>query len=731
VNQDAKISDEKQETTYPSFSMPKYILLLILPKCSIVEGEVISSVYFQIAVNINHKKDTKKWLEEKSWIGTKTISKITNYNFRTITNAINVLSELNLIEQSYHGKLKMFSLKNNDLIEPQEIFNFVSTVEQKLLKRVKEEKILSVRQKFSKLNSIFNLSLNSTSLGKKFWFEDINHFRDLILKAESTYKGSSLFFVNLLWENIVNKKSRNANDIITENDRSLMIGCSQSTLNRYILAYEKAGIIYRKKIENSKASKIILNFNNSNNVKIIQKVVNQMNGQLYCPICNIEFETPRSLSMHISKSKDLNHQKLIELKKEHNFNAYQLIEYYVKNNVNLDKLELNKENNNKNVEKKQKQQKTDNYMSIPCECTMTCHSCYKNWKNDYFDDCEHPRKAAYIEEYFIEKENNKDKEKVNKTKQQDTGFDIVPTLKTRSKDTAPALVSYFYELTGTKSPNWSKESRQVKNLLTHNKLTPDQVRTVLSYMARKNHVDLRFLSGSINDAFLEKKYIEEMDKEGTAAFLLKRYYTGLNLAVNMQNLIREVSKIQETMNSGLSYEETKIVIDYMIATKCPTINFISSKRTEALSNKNLSNNVTSNSKNTLKNNPSFYDQDDITLIKDELSGGRTDLEKIKKSHPEIYETIKEAARQILIDGKYNQKFNGFEWAWKIKLPLDKVTYEYACKDMDKETYLSTLIENFKKVDNAKYELLKNNVQVKFNLWLDEQHKMFSEKSQNY
>lgn len=726
------INVKSQENVCPSFSISKYVLFLILPKCVMVGGETVSSVYLQIAVNINHKKDAKKWMEKKSWMGIQTISKITGYNSRTVNKAIQILIDLGLLEKSYHGKLKMFALKNDNLTETKDIQSLVLSIENKLLKDLDKEKVKQIKKQFGLLNSKFYLSsTNSKSLTKKVWFDSINDFRNQIKKAESVYKGSSLFYVNLLWEDSVKKNSKKTdNKLISECDRSLLIGCSQPTLNRYISAYEKSGLLMREKDENSRITKLKLNFEFDEveeQLQLVQEVVNKMsdNKRLYCPICDIDFETPRSLSMHITKSQNEEHQKLIEIKKENNFNAYETIEFYVNHYC-------------EGVTKPQQQQKEeikDSYMKIPCQCTMTCNSCFKNWKADFFDGCSHPRKEAYIEEYEInpvKKEKVKAEKKKNESPKEEAvgGFDVVPTLKkVPSQDTAPALVKYFYDLTGNSSPNWSKEGKQIKNLLTHNKLSPDQIRVVLSYMARKNHIDLRFLSTSVSDALLEQKYLSDMEQEGTAAYLLKMYYSGLKLQVNMQNLIKEVSKIQETMNSGLSYEDTKIVIDYMISIKCPTINFIAAKRTEALANKNgsgLKPMVKTAQKSNIKENPSFYDQDDVAFLKDELAGGRTSLKKVR---PDIVDELKETARQILLNGKYNNRYIAFEWAWKVGLELDSVTYQAACSDVNKEPYLDYLMKNSSRVDPNRSAVLQK-AKIKFDEWLNEQHKLFGKCSQN-
>ncbi|MNN19775.1 hypothetical protein D3C81_1330290 [compost metagenome] len=245
-------------------------------------------------------------------------------------------------------------------------------------------------------------------------------------------------------------------------------------------------------------------------------------------------------------------------------------------------------------------------------------------------------------------------------------------------------------------------------------------------MARKNHIDLRFLSNSVNDAKLEQKYLDEMKEEGTAAYLVKLFYRGHNLEINMQTLNRDVSKVQETMNSGLSYKEKKKVINHMIATKCTILNFISSKRNEALTGQGTMVKVASKGNSSIKENPSFFDQDDLSIIKDELTGGRTNIKKIK---PELKEKAKDIARQILIENKFASKFVSFEWAWKIGLELDQVSYNAACVDIGKETYLEYLIKNSARLEPEKLNVIKQ-TKLKYDDWLITQHQMFGQCNEN-
>lgn len=715
--------EQQNKDIQPSFSISKYIVHAILPKCYMMHGEAIPSTFLQIALTVNHKQESPEWKKNKSWIGLKTISKITGFNFRTVDRAVKLLVEIGLINQIYHGKLKMFQLKNNDINNVSDMLSFINEVELKLLKSVSRDKIESYSEKFEELNVQLGLDSDfySQFLLKKIWIPDILSLRESLAQAESVYKGSSLFLINLINQQLSFKKENNETDnIISEKERSLMIGCSQSTLNRYVKAYEAASIIVR---ENQNGSyHIKLNFDKVKNNEEGVVDIKMDTNQIICPICNRTSDTSRSFNLHLSKQKDAKHKLLNQIRRDKRTSDYEVtIMLYEQHKDTFDSMideEVEVESNTNSVEIK-----TQNYMNVPCECSISCEECFINWKADYFDGCKRPRKEAYVEEYNI---NEKPKTRKSATTKNEgaTGFENIPSVKkVPSEDTAPGLLKFYYDMTGKKSPNWGKESRQIKNLLTNKEqpLTPEQVRTVLKYMARRGYDDLRFLSSSSTEALLEEDYLKQTEIEGTAPYLLKYFYNGHKMDINLQTFTREVRKIQETINSGLSYEDTKYVIDYMIETGCAVINFIGSKRNDALLRKNQTNTVNPNTKNVnnFNNNPSFFDQDFLNIIRDELISGRANLRKIEDKHKE---SSKQMARQILIERKFTNKFTSFEWIWRTGLELDQETYNVACKELDRTTYLDGMIGSGKlNEDQLKtYNQLKN----KFEAWLEKQHDFF-------
>jgi hypothetical protein len=274
------------------------------------------------------------------------------------------------------------------------------------------------------------------------------------------------------------------------------------------------------------------------------KVVNKMNNVIYCTICGASFSSHKALSMHIVKSKEEQHQKLTTIKKENKFDIHQLL-HYIEQSPNT----LSQTNELKDVKsvvevvsKKETDIKADKYMEVPCVCTMSCKDCHIDWKKDYFDGCQLPRKKAFVEEYGIKDEQIKSevkkvekvkKEKIEKVKvakvkkeQKEIEFDELPSKK---EDNCKDLLKYFYGLVGGESYDFAREAKQIKSALDNKRLNidVDVLKQVFEYMHMRGQVNLKFLtSTAISDYRIYSQIISELQKEGSAAYLLKIYYDG-------------------------------------------------------------------------------------------------------------------------------------------------------------------------------------------------------------
>jgi hypothetical protein len=617
----------------------------------------------------------------------KTISRNTGYNVRIINKSLKLLESLQLIKSKFQGNLKVYTLQNNQLISINQITNFNQKIETILLQQLNNLDQYKYINLFKQLEQI--LDLGSNDILKSLYFDNINMLRKWILISESIYKGSSLFFIN----NIAQQLNQRVDHLsyLSETNRALLSGSSQSTISRYLNAYINCNYISvaNDNVNTPMTLKLNLDYINKG------VVTNMDNENLLCPICGKTSMDNRSLGVHIAKTKDPQHNLLSELKKQTNCKLNKLVDLYLEYKEEFVQLG------------------TGNISQVnECstnECKMNCQECYKNWRADFFDSCQLERKQQFLATINLTKKevktSNEIKNNININKE-DLNI-IKPMRKTPGIDTAPGLVRYFYSLVGGSSLSWVKECSQVKNLLSKG-VSVNDIKTTMNYLKRKGSMDLRFLNSSLKDALLEQRYLNEMNNEGTEAYLVKMYYDGMNLPINMQTLVRDVQKVKETMNTGLDYEQTKLVIKYMIDVKCPTINFIGSKRTEALAKMTK--------RDSLQGNPCFHDRDDMVLIENELIQGRI---KIGNLGDQFRTQARQLAKNIFKDNKFVDKYTHFEWAWKIGLDLDEEMYQIGLNALNSKNYVLDNLLNDPNTPQQQREMVLK-LKEKFNNWLNEQ-----------
>lgn len=665
------------------FIISNYMLYCILPKCHIVYGEVISSIYFQIAININNQKNANEWKRNKSWISIKSISKNTGYNIRIINKALKTLQYLNLItiDKQLKNKTIKFNLINNNFDSLLEFTIFNNNFNKLLLS--KANKIQSMQNINLITNFEESLDIYNSNIVKKIMFNDINLLRKLLIEANNIYKGSSLFFITNIAPAIFQYNNQEFTlQNISQEKRALKLGVSQSTISRYIEKYRDSNYI---SIINPCVNKPITlgldaGFVNKNLEKV---VINNMNTKIICPICGKEFYENRSLGVHISKTKDSKHILLNYLKNQHkNSTIDSIYNEFKEEFIELNNIDMNHEENKVKV-----QAKKCEYLNVPCSCKMTCKECYKNWKSDYYDDCTHQRKEAFIQECL-----NKEDKKLTKVASKASHDNITDEIKVTSSKKAkvttknntirtPDLVKYFYNQIDGTSPNFAKECGQVKNLLKKN--TADEIKLTMDYLKRRGNMDLRFLNNSVKDALAEQQYLKDADISGTEANLVKMYYEGLGQQLNIQTLVRDVQKVKETINSGNSYEQVKLTIQYMVNTKCPTINFIGSKVNEA---------KTKNNTISIKNNPAYYDRSALDMFRSLVINADTSLKNVSND-------LKDDAIKIVVElfkeNKFTDELSHFEWAWIVGLNLDLEMYNIAQSTVTRGFSLDKMLQDSK------------------------------------
>lgn len=700
----------KQKYKVP-FAISKYMLYLILPKCNIVYGEVLSSVYLQIAININNQKTSHEWKQNKSWISIDSMARNTGYNIRIINKALKTLQYLNLItiEQQLKNKIMKFTLINHNFDSLMELENFNNRFDKILLKNMNKTKTAKYKVSFAVLEK--SLNYFSKNLVKKIKFSNINLLRALLIEANSIYKGSSLFFLTNIAPTVFECKNvEGLLQNLSQEKRAIRLGVGQSTISRYIEKYKNSN--YINIIEGKVNKPITLGLNpNFLNQNLEKVVINTMENKIICPICGKDFYENRSLGVHISKTKDSKHILLNYLKNQKkDTNVSDIYNKFKEDFMELDNIDMEHKEN-----KVKPQSKKCDYLNIPCSCKMTCKECHKNWKLDYYNDCTHARKEAFIKEYDI-KEDDKKLTKVasknNTISLNKEDFDIIKPTKKQKVTTgnkSPDLVKYFYSQINGTSPNFGKECGQVKNLLK--KYTPDEIRITMDYLKRRSNMDLRFLNNSIKDALAEQQYLKESEIEGTEPYLVKMYYEGMGQQLNIQTLVRDVQKIKETINSGKTYDQVKLTIQYMINIKCPTINFIGFKVNEALAKNSTTTSV--------KNNPSYFDRDNLVIIRGLLEKGDINFKNIDN---EFKAEAMKIAIELFKENKFTKQFSHFEWAWRVGLNLDYEMYDIAKNTQSKGFTLDNMLQQPGLSDETKEKA--NRFKNSYEKWLQNQPMKF-------
>lgn len=716
------------------YSIPQYMTSLVLPKCVMVHGEVLSTIYLQVALNICHQKDVPNWKKKAFWMKSKTIAANTGYNFRSINAAINKLEQLKLFTVTINKNgTRSIRLNNHQLKNHIEIEQFNTQLNTILLTGANKTKTAKLTSSFQSLEDVidFKNPFSLKQLPKVRWFPDVKLLRNWMKQAEKIYKGSSLFFINHMAPRIfsyIESNKDNSLRTLSEKQRAISVGSSQSTINRYIDAYEKSGCISISKNGINTPAELILNKGFQKEPENIEKrvvVCAVANENSTCPVCQKDFMDYRTLSVHLSKTKDKKHFLLNTLKKQTRSDDLHAI--YNEYKEDFDAID----SANDPVEEKQKP--VDEYLNVPSTCQMSCKECRRVWKLDFYDDCNQERKAAYVQEYGIqEKETEvavkKDEQNTNDIEIKKVELELVPpiepakgmvkTAKARKKpefgpDTAPGLVGYFYNLTGGFSPNPAKESKLVKNAMNQG-VTPDGVRTTMQFLKRKGQADLRFFNNSsIREAHMELELMAEAEKEGTEAFLVKMYYDGLGIPLNVSTIVKDVQKIKETMN-GIDYETTKQIVQYLIDVKCPTLNFIISKRNEALAKmSSVGGGI------AFRQNASFFDRDELQYAKQDLISASRKLTDLREDYGDA---VIDLAKKMFKESNFVERLTHFEWAWKIGLELDSDMYKIADENRKSKKFrVDTALTETDDQDRIN-KIIK--MRDRFYSWLEKQQEMF-------
>lgn len=679
------------ETKANSFSIPLYIVHCVLPKCVMTYGEIFSSVYLQIFIKsqqITSSQDFNKFDEYD-------IALITNYHARTVRNTIKKLLLLNLIEKKKINNKQHYQPINHTL-HHNEVWNFINSFEETILQNTNHNQE-SLREKFSKINQAALSIFNDISL--PFNSVDVEQLHQKINYAELVYRGSSLFYLSFLIQQQLNL----CESWISERDRATLVGCSQPTLSRYIDKYEKSNIIRKTKKRKYYVLELCESlFDDVYQIQSIEKkVVNKMHDEIICPICNKDCLSTTSFVAHLTKSKDIKHKVIAQFKQENDLDVPMLLKHIRKASIEAILSDLIVE------ESSEEEKKVDDK---PTKKEVKSSTKEEEKKVDNKSTKKEVKSSTKEKKQTI-------KEKVLNTSVGEIDFNDLP----EKKENAKTIVAYFYDnLVKGKSSNFAREAAQVKKALD-NGLSVDVVKKVLEYMYKRGQIAIQNLPSAIKDYAIYEEYLKNVDKEGTDAFLLKRFYDGFGLSINMQGFIKEIAKIKASIVTE-GYENTKYIIDYMVQKKTTNIHYISAMRLEALENKkkNPNNKPNTTNKSSIDSNPAFRDQDDMVFIQSSLLSADKKISDVPK---ECSDELIAFAKQALIQSSISAKFSGFEWAWRVGLELDEETY-LACEKLERQTLFDRGINMYlsqNKMDMYQKVLKKKK---KFDDWLQKQHDLF-------
>lgn len=147
---------------------------------------------------------------------------------------------------------------------------------------------------------------------------------------------------------------------------------------------------------------------------------------------------------------------------------------------------------------------------------------------------------------------------------------IAPTTST-SPTNSNDLIKYFYGKRGGKCANWGREAKVIKDLL--DSYTVSELMTGIDLIVKKGHTNLLRLSYNLNEALQINKIKTEFDKQGTAAWLIKKHHEALKIKPNPSTIIANAAKVQAVIDEhGFSGAEK--VINHMIDNGTKEINFI-------------------------------------------------------------------------------------------------------------------------------------------------------------
>ena len=232
------------------------------------------------------------------------------------------------------------------------------------------------------------------------------------------------------------------------------------------------------------------------------------------------------------------------------------------------------------------------------------------------------------------------------------------------EDRPKSIVEEFYTMIHSRCYNYAIEVQLVKSLYTKQKFDAKMVHFIIEYLAKIGCQNLRGLNYKLNEAVEFKHNMDLIKVENTVPHLIKYFYKQSHMRMNVKTFMKEVNCIQSSMMANqLSIQQVKNVLDGMIKKKVKILIWFDSYVSEF-----------SNIEQSIDPIHTCTNEREIKMNVKEVLKGNLTVDKISKR---IKSDCIKKINQIFMSGKFDDKYNYLEWAYKIHLPLTKEMIDFA------------------------------------------------------
>jgi hypothetical protein len=230
-------------------------------------------------------------------------------------------------------------------------------------------------------------------------------------------------------------------------------------------------------------------------------------------------------------------------------------------------------------------------------------------------------------------------------------------------DRPKALVEEYHNLVQTKCYNFMIEIQIAKGLYTKYNLQPDVAHKVIKYMAKMGY-KLVNLNYKIDEAMEFVEICKQRNEPDTIPYLIGYFYNKIGLKPSFKSFMKEYNCIKSSMlANNLTIEQVKNVLNGMIKEKVQVLLWFDSK-------------VAKYANQIQKNDDPVHNYSEEREINEniqEIVNGKLTVDKV---NTEIRPKCIAILKQKFMNGDFNENYNYFEWAFKIKLPMDDEMIAY-------------------------------------------------------